>query len=133
MQNRAVRFAFSLKRHDHVFDYYRRLHWLPLDQFIKFHSMCSMYKQFNQNCCIPLEPPIQFGKSHSHYTRTFSSFARIVRYKLNFSQRYFCYRAAQWWNFLPSQFANLPFNTFVNAVHSHLEYCDTLTGPLVRT
>ena len=44
MQNRAVRLAFSLKKCDHVSDYYKQLHWLPLDQFVKFRSVCSMYK-----------------------------------------------------------------------------------------
>ena len=78
LQNRAVCLAFSLKKYDQVSDYYKQLNWLPLDQFIKFRSICSMYKQFHQRCCIPLEPPIQFGQSHSHYTRTSSSFARIV-------------------------------------------------------
>ena len=126
LQNRAVRLVFSLKKYDHVSDYYKQLHWLPLDQFIKLRSICSMYKQFHQRCCIPLEPPIQFGQSLSHYTRTFSSFARIVRYKVKFSQRFFRYRVTQWWNSLPSQFANLPFKTFVNAVQSYFEHCDTL-------
>ena len=95
LQNRAVHLAFSLKRYDHVSEYYKQLNWLPLDQFIKFCSICSMYKQFHQRCCIPFEPPIQFGQSHSHYTRTSLSFARIVRYKLNFSQRFFHYRVTQ--------------------------------------
>ena len=66
MQKWAVRFAFSFKKYDHVSDYYKRLHWLPLDQFIKFCFVCSMYKQFHQGRCIPLEPPIQLGQSHSH-------------------------------------------------------------------
>ena len=44
LQNRAVRLAFSLKRYDRVSDYYKQLNWLPLDQFIKFRYMCSMYK-----------------------------------------------------------------------------------------
>ena len=85
-----------IKKYDHVSDYYKRLHWLPLNQFIKFRSVCSMYKQFHQGRCIPLEPQIQFGQSHSHHTRT-SSFARIVRYNLNFSQRFFRNRVTQWW------------------------------------
>ena len=89
-------------------------------------TICSMYRQFHQRCCIPLESPIQFGQSHSHYTRTSSSFARIVQYKLNFSQRFFHYRVTQWWNSLPSQCAILPFNTFINAVRSYFEHCDTL-------
>ena len=92
MQNRAVRLAFSLKRYDHVSDYYKQLHWLPLNQLIKFRSLCSMHKQFHQRRCIPLEPLIQFGQSHSYNTRTSSSFARIVQYKLKFSQRFFRYR-----------------------------------------
>ena len=82
MQNRAVCLVFSLKKYDHVSDHYKRLHWLPLDQFIKFRSVCSMYKQFHQGHSIPLEPPIQFGQSHSHHTRTSSSFAGIVRFNL---------------------------------------------------
>ena len=44
-----------LKKYDHVSDYYKQLHWLPLDQFIKFRSMCSMYKQFHLGRCIPLD------------------------------------------------------------------------------
>ena len=126
MQNRAVRLVFSLKKYDHVSDHYKRLHWLPLDQFIKFRSVCSMYKQFHQGHSIPLEPPIQFGQSHSHHTRTSSSFTGIVRFNLKFSQRFFRYRVTQWWNSLPSKFAYLPFNTFIDAVQSHLERCDTL-------
>ena len=126
MQNMAVRLVFSLKKYDHVSDHYKRLHWLPLDQFIKFRFVCSMYKQFHQGHSIPLEPPIQFGQSHSHHTRTSSSFAGIVRFNLKFSQRFFRYRVTQWWNSLPSQFAYLPFNTFIDAVRSHLERCDTL-------
>ena len=126
MQNRAVRLAFSLKKYDHVSDYYKQLHWFPLDQLINFHSLCSMHKQFHQRRCIPLEPPIEFGQSHSHNTRSSSSFARIVWYKLSFSQRFFRYRATQWWNSLLSQFANLPFNSFINMIKSHFEHYDTL-------
>ena len=126
MQNRAVRLAFLVKRYDHVSDYYKQLHWLPMYLLIKFRSLCSMHKQFNQRRCIPLEPPIQFGQSHSHNTRASSSFARIVRYKLKISQRFLRYRETQWWNSLPSQFANLPFNSFINTIKSQLEHCDTL-------
>ena len=54
--------------------------------------MCSMYKQFHQGHSIPLEPSIQVGQSHSHHTRTSSSFAGIVRFNLKFSQRFFRYR-----------------------------------------
>ena len=38
----------------------------------------------------------------------------------------FHYRVTQWWNSLPSQLANLPFNTFSNTVRSYFEHCDTL-------
>ena len=75
---------------------------LPLDQLIECRSLCSMYKQFHQRCCILLEPPLQFGQSHSYSTRTSSSFSRIVRCNLNFSQNFFRSRVTHWWNSLPS-------------------------------
>ena len=71
MQNRAVRLTFSLKKYDHVSDYYKRLHWLPLDQFIKFRSVCTnsfikdvaslLSHQFN------LGNPILITPEHLHH------------------------------------------------------------------
>ena len=122
MQNRVVRLAFSLKKYDHISDYYKQLHWFPLDQLIKFLSLCSMHKRFHQRRCIPLEPPINLVNlilitpDHLHHLREL----------FGISQRFFRYRATQWWNSLPSQFANLPFNSFINMIKSHLEHCDTL-------
>ena len=70
--------------------------WINLLNFVRYTN--------SSICCIPSEPPIQFGQSHSHYTRTSSSFARIVCYKLNSGGS------------LYHLFANLPFNTFVNDI-----------------
>ena len=75
MQSRAVCLAFSLKKYDHVSDYYKQLHWFPLDQLINFRSLCSMHKQFHQRLFLPLEPPIEFAlitPDHLHHLRELS-------------------------------------------------------------
>ena len=120
-----VRLAFSLKRYDHVSDYYKQLHWLPWIILLNF--VLNVRCTNNSICCIPLEPPI-----HSIWEFPFSLHQNILIICKNCSiqielfSKVFCYRVTQWWNSLPSLFANLPFNTFVNAVQSHLKHCDTL-------
>ena len=62
---------------DHVSAFYYRLSWLPLPCFIQFRSLCLMSHQYHQFKCIPLEPPIVFGRTSSYSTRTPAYFANI--------------------------------------------------------
>ena len=101
MQNRAVQLCKNLKKYDHVSEHYKHLRWLQLESLIQYRSLCLMHHQFHQLQCIPLQPPIQFGRHHNYCTRTSSFFANLPRYHLTFSQRHFRYKTSQWWNGLP--------------------------------
>ena len=98
MQNRAVRLCRNLRKYDHVSEHYQRLRWLQLEALIQYHSLCLMHHQFHQLRCIPLQPPISFGRHHHHCTRVSPFFANLPRCRLTFSQRHFRYKASQWWN-----------------------------------
>ena len=82
LQNHAVLFMFSLKKFDHVSNYYN------LDQLIQFRLVCMMFHQYHYSQSILLKPPIQFGNYTSHFTRTQPHFAILTNadFKLgNFS------------------------------------------------
>ena len=89
MQNRAVRLCCSLRKYDHVSAFYHRLNWLPLPCFIQFRSLCLMYRQYHHFKCIPLEPPIVFGRTSSYCTRTPVYFANVPVSCLSFPRRFF--------------------------------------------
>ena len=99
MQNRAVRLCCNLRKHDHVSAFYHQLNWLPLSCFIQFKSLCLMYCQYHHFKCIPLEPPIAFGRASSYCTRTPVYFANIPMFRLSLPQRFFRFRATQWCHF----------------------------------
>ena len=50
--------------------------------------LCFMYHQFHGMRCIPLQPPILFGRHHHHNTRACSFFANLPRYHFTFSQKF---------------------------------------------
>ena len=88
MHNRAVRLCKSLHKYDHVSHHYQSLNWLPFELLVQHRSLCAMNKLFKFQC-IPLDPPIVFGRIHSHQTRTRVFFAQPVRCRFSFTQRYF--------------------------------------------
>ena len=95
IQNRAVRLCKHLSKFDHVSEHYCQLKWLPLRKLIQLHSVCLMYCHYHRTKCIPLMPPIEFGPCHSHYdTRTVAHFANPKRFRLIFSQNFFCFTAS---------------------------------------
>ena len=99
MHNRAVYLCKSLYKYDHVSHHYQSLNWLPFELLVQHRSLCPMNKLFKFQC-IPLDPPIVFGRIHSHQTRTRVFFAQPVRCRFSFTQRYFRSRATLWWNAL---------------------------------
>ena len=81
MQNRAVHLCRNLKKFDHVTDHYRALRWLPLEYLIQYRCLCTMNRQYHGHRCIPLCPPLKFGRFHQYGTRVGSTFACIERYR----------------------------------------------------
>ena len=77
LHNRAVHVVFSLCKYDHVSSHRSRLGWLPLESTIQYRSLLAMHQKFVGDCCLLLNPPIEFGTQHQHHTRALSSFANI--------------------------------------------------------
>ena len=126
MQNRAVRLCCNLRKYDHVSAFCHKLSWLPLPWFIQFRLLRLMYQQYHRFKCIPLEPPIGFGGTCSYSTRIPAYFANIPMFCLSFPQCFFCFKATQWWNSLPSFVADCldkPFHQYVDALG---QYCNSL-------
>ena len=88
MHNRAVHLCKSLHKYNHVSHHYQSLNWLPFELLVQHRSLCAMNKLFKFQC-IPLDPPIVFGRIHSHQTRTRVFFAQPVWCRFSFTQRYF--------------------------------------------
>ena len=126
MQNRAVRLCCNLRKYDHVSAFYHKLNWLPLSCFIQFKSLCLMYHHYHCFKCIPLEPPIVFGGTSFYSTRTPVHFANIPLFRLSFPQRFFRFKAIQWWNSLPpfvTAHIHSSFSVYVDALR---QYCNSL-------
>ena len=99
MQNHAVCLCKDLHKHDHLSHLYLVLHWLPIEFLVQHRSLCAMHNQFRFQCS-QLEPPIVFGYSHSHATRSSALFIRPVCCHLSNTQRFFHFKTMQWWNSL---------------------------------
>ena len=126
MQNRAVRLCCNLRKYDHVSTFYHKLNWMPLPCFIQFKSLCSMYRQYHHFKCIPLEPPIIFGGTSLYCTRTPVYFATVPMFRLSFPQRFFRFKATQWWNSLPFSVTNHIKSSFYEYVDALGRYCNSL-------
>ena len=111
----------SLSKFDHVNEHYSSLKWLPLQQLIQFRSVCVMYHQYYHTRGIPLSP-IKFGCCQSLYhTRTANNFANPDRFHLTFSQRFFRYKASNWWNSVPHSVPrDNSFTAFYNDYYVYL-------------
>ena len=77
MLNRSVHLALSLRKYDYISNHFKHLGWLPLQELIQFHCLCSMFAQCHQHRCIPLDPPIVFGHQHVYDTRRPDIFASV--------------------------------------------------------
>ena len=98
MHNRAVRLCKSLHKYDHVSHHYQSLNWLPFEFLVQHRSLCAMNKLFKFQR-IPLDPPIVFGRIHSHQTRIRVFFPS--QFGTDFLLlKYFQSRATLWWNAL---------------------------------
>ena len=78
LHNRGVRMTSGLRKYDHVSHHRLVIGWLPVRSVIQHRrSLVAMYKQYRSDHCLLLDPPIEFGRLSSYYTRTPASFANI--------------------------------------------------------
>ena len=80
------------------------LRWLSVQNQIKQSTLSCMYRQYRYETCLKLNPPIQFGTTHSHSTRTNRQFANIMRFSTAFGQKSFHCKGTTWGNTLPPDF-----------------------------
>ena len=86
---------------------------------IQYRSLCAMHRHYLGDA-IPFVPPITFGVHHSHNTRCPSSFANLPRCRLSFTQHFFHYRTAKWWNQIPLDIVSQSRSHFPSALYSYL-------------
>ena len=99
LHNRSVRMTC---KYDQVSFHRARLRWLPVSMFIRYRSLLTMFYNYYLSKGVALNPPILFGTQHSYETRQSKHCAGVVRCRQSFTQRFFWYQAATWWNSLPS-------------------------------
>ena len=95
-----------------------RAKWLLFSKLVMYHSLFLMFFHYHHDYgqAIPLEPPLQFGNLSVHHTRTKSYFAGVVRHL----QSFFCHRAAQYWNSLPTNIKDhVQFGDFKSSVKTY--------------
>ena len=119
LQNWGVRITKSLHKYDHVSHHLNSLSWLPVNFQIQYRSLCAMHRHYLGDA-IPFVPPITFGVHHSHNTRCPSSFANLPRCRLSFTQHFFHYRTAKWWNQIPLDIVSQSRSHFPSALYSYL-------------
>ena len=129
VQNSAARLVFKAKKRDHVTPLLKDLHWLPIQQRIKYKlsTLCFNYFSATAPAYISdlLTPyaPSRLLRSSSDY--------RVLCIpqtdKKTYGHRTFAYTAATQWNSLPSHLRHSDtVHTFKKALKTHLfkEYFD---------
>ena len=103
VQNAAVRLVFRAKKQDHVTPLMKKLHWLPIEQRIKYKLASHCFNFFNNSA------PSYFSNLLSVYTPTrtlrSSSDTRLLCIpkvnSVSYGERSFAYAAPSLWNSLP--------------------------------
>ena len=100
-------------------EYRAQLGWLPVDSFIEYRSLLSLFQDYYTGRGVPLNPEFEFGRTHSYATRCPVHRISTLRFKKSFSQRHFRHSTSTWWNSLPLKlFQNL--NMFRRCLFTHL-------------
>ena len=70
-----------------------------------------MFYNYYLNKGVALNPPILFGTQQFYETRQPKHCAGIIHRRKSFTQRFFRYQAATWWNSLPSRLLTDSFSS----------------------
>ena len=112
LHNRAIRIVCGLRKSEHVSQHRRAIGWLPVSLLIQHRTLCGMLAQYMDRGIL-LNPPIHFGRHHTHDTRHPAYFATVFRCRLALSKHHFRQTAVSWWNLLPQElFSDLTFFRF---------------------
>ena len=119
LHNRGVRLTCGLRKYDHVSQHRTRLGWLPVESFVKYRSLITLFRDYYVGRGVSLNPALQFGRTHSYGTRCPAHHITTSRLKKSFSQKHFRHNVSTWWNSLPSSlFQNIEM--FHHGLFTHL-------------
>ena len=68
LHNRAVRIVCGFHKSDHVSRHCQASGWLSVPLLTQYRTLCAMLDQYTCRGIL-LNPPIQFGRYHTHNTR----------------------------------------------------------------
>ena len=92
LHNRAVRIVCGLHKSEHVSRHRQAIGWLSVPLLTQHRTLFSMLDQYKW-WGILLNPPMQFGRHHTHNTRCLVHFAIIARCRLELTKRHFQHKA----------------------------------------
>ena len=78
-----------------------RLRWLPIDSFVKYRSLLTLFHDYYIGEGVILTPAIQFGRNHLYEIRHPPHHVNSFRFKNLFGQKHFQCQTYAWWNSLP--------------------------------
>ena len=118
LHNRAIRITCGLRKSDHVSSHRQTIGWLPVSLLIQHRTLCAMMDHYIGRG-IQFNPPLQFGRLHTHNTRCPTHFASVCRCRLALTKRHFRQKATTWWNSLSHDlFNSIP--SFHSKLYSYL-------------
>ena len=56
LHNRSVRLTCDLHKYDHVSNHRERLGWLPVDSFVRYHSLLTLFQDYYTTRSVPFNP-----------------------------------------------------------------------------
>jgi len=60
----AVRLTCDLHKYDHVSNHRECLGWLPVDSFVRYRSLLTLFQDYYTSRSVPFNPAFEFGGTH---------------------------------------------------------------------
>ena len=121
MQNSAARVVKRVRKFDHITPVLRELHWLPVQQIIKYKVLLNVFKSIQGNA--PSYVCDLLVRRHSlRVTRSSTDILlNSKRTKSSFGERIFSAMGPNYWNNLPRFLRAIDdIDTFINSQKCHL-------------
>ena len=120
LQNSIARAITKTPKHNHITPVLKKLHWLPVEQRIKFKTSLLVYKTLQSGQPQYLKSMLNHPK-HSHSTRFSNSLLDVPRTNTETGKRAFSVAGPKTWNSLPlSVRSAISLNTFKSKLKTHL-------------
>ena len=101
IQNRAARIVKKISRHERITPVLRELHWLPVEQRVKFKVAVLTYKSLNEMAPQYLTELIELYRPSRHLRSSSSHLLVVNRTNTkSFGNKSFIHTAAEVWNAL---------------------------------